>query len=111
MVAAIAAAAACSEPAGRPPSAAYDSRTGKLATLSVDTNRNGKVDAISHMDGAQILRIEVDQDENGRIDRWDFYGPDKKLARVGFSRENDGIMDAVAYYEPEGVLSDRKSVV
>jgi hypothetical protein len=96
---------ACSKGAGRPPAAAYDSRTGKLTTLSVDTNRNGKVDAVSHMDGARILRIEVDQDENGHVDRWDFYGPDKKLERVGFSRQNDGLMDAVAYYQSEGVLS------
>lgn len=101
----IAAAAACSKPAGRPPAAAYDSKSGKLTTLSVDTNRNGTVDAVSHMDGARILRIEVDQDENGQVDRWDFYGSDKKLERVGFSRENDGVMDAVAYYESEGVLS------
>lgn len=98
-------AAACSKPAGRPPVANYDSKTGKLTTLSVDTNRNGKVDAVSYMDGTRILRIEVDQDENGRVDRWDFYGPDKKLERVGFSRENDGVMDAVAYYQSEGVLS------
>ncbi len=98
-------AAACSKAAGRAPAAAYDARTGKLTTLSVDTNRNGNVDAVSHMDGTRILRIEVDQDENGQVDRWDFYGPDKKLERVGFSRENDGVMDAVAYYQSEGVLS------
>jgi hypothetical protein len=98
-------AAACSRTAGRAPAAAYDARTGKLTTLSVDTNRNGKVDAVSHMDGTRILRIEVDQDENGQIDRWDFYGPDKRLERVGFSRENDGVMDAVAYYQSEGVLA------
>lgn len=98
-------AASCSKAAGRAPAAAYDSKTGKLTTLSVDSNRNGKVDAVSHMDGTRILRIEVDQDENGQVDRWDFYGPDKKLERVGFSRQNDGVMDAVAYYESEGVLS------
>jgi hypothetical protein len=98
-------AAACSRTAGRAPAAAYDSKTGKLTTLSVDTNRNGTVDAISYMDGARILRIEVDQDENGKVDRWDFYGTDKKLERVGFSRQNDGVMDAVAYYQSEDVLS------
>lgn len=97
-------AAACSKPAGRPPAANYDSKTGKLTTLSVDSNRNGKVDAVSYMDGTRILRIEVDQDENGQVDRWDFYGPDKKLERVGFSRESDGVMDAVASYQSEGVL-------
>jgi len=98
-------AANCSKAAGRAPAASYDSKTGKLSTLSVDTNRNGKVDTVSHMDGARILRIEVDQNEDGQIDRWDFYGADRKLERVGFSRQNDGLMDAVAFYESEGVLS------
>ena len=98
-------ATACSKAPGRGPAASYDSKTGKLATLSVDTNRNGKVDTVSHMDGTRIVRIEVDQDENGQLDRWDFYGADRRLERVGFSRENDGVMDAVAYYESEGVLS------
>src|SRR6186713_710456 len=98
-------ATACSKAPGRGPAASYDSKTGKLSTLSVDTNRNGKVDTVSHMDGARILRIEVDQNEDGQIDRWDFYGADRKLERVGFSRQNDGLMDAVAFYESEGVLS------
>ena len=98
-------AANCSNAPGRAPAASYDSKTGKLTTLSVDSNRNGKVDAVSYMDGTRILRIEVDQDENGQTDRWDFYGPDRTLERVGFSRQNDGVMDAVAYYESEGVLS------
>ena len=102
---AVALAANCSNSPGRPPAARYDSRTGKLATLAVDTNRNGKVDAVSHMDGTRILRIEVDQNEDGQIDRWDFYGADRKLERVGFSRQNDGLMDAVAFYESEGVLA------
>lgn len=98
-------AAACSKAPGRAPAAGYDSNTGKLSTLSVDANRNGKVDTVSHMDGTRILRIEVDQNEDGQIDRWDFYGADRKLERVGFSRQNDGLMDAVAFYESEGVLS------
>ena len=98
-------AASCSTSPGRAAAAAYDSKTGKLTTLSVDANRNGRVDAVSHMDGTRILRIEVDQDENGKVDRWDFYGADRKLERVGFSRQNDGVMDAVAYYQSEGVLS------
>jgi hypothetical protein len=98
-------AAGCSKAAGHTPAASYDPKTGKLTTLAVDSNRNGKVDTVSHMDGARIVRIEVDQDENGQVDRWDFYGPDKKLERVGFSRQNDGVMDAVAYYQSEGVLT------
>ena len=88
-------AANCSKTPGRAPAASYDSKTGKLAALSVDSNRNGKVDTVSHMDGTRILRIEVDQDENGQIDR----------ARVG--QVVFGDREALAWLE--GLLHPRVS--
>ena len=44
-----------------------------------------------------FLRIEIDTNEDGKIDRWEYYGPDQKLERVGFSRSNDGKHDAWAF--------------
>src|SRR5688572_20151194 len=84
----------CSSTGGRNPEAAYDSTTGRLKTLTYDANRNGTLDAISYMDGTRILRIELDLDENHRVERWDFYRADRTLEKVGFSRLNDGVMDA-----------------
>lgn len=92
---------ACNRPA--PPTSApvatYHPETGKLTTLSADANRNGRVETVSYMDGARISRIEVDIDEDGKVDRWDFYVGDGKLEKVGLSRLNDGVMDALAFYE------------
>jgi hypothetical protein len=91
--------AACSNTSGDRPQAMYDSTTGRLRTITFDFNKNGKNDAVSYMDGARIIRVETDLDENGKIERWDFYGPDRTLEKVGFSRLNDGIMDAQAFYD------------
>jgi hypothetical protein len=61
------------------------------------------------MDGARIRRIEIDLDENGKVERWDFYRPDRALEKVGLSRQNDGVLDAYAFYLPDGTL-DRMEV-
>jgi hypothetical protein len=97
-------AASCSSPAASRPEATYNPETGRLQTLTADANKNGKHDTVSYMDGTRIIRIELDLDENGKVERWDFYQPSGELEKVGFSRGNDGVMDAVAFYETGGVL-------
>jgi hypothetical protein len=56
------------------------------------------------MDGARVVRIEIDNDEDGKIDRWEYYGPDQKLERVGFSRLMDGTEDAWSYSGADGSI-------
>jgi hypothetical protein len=98
-------AAACSPSrGGERLSAEYDAETGRLRRLAVDVNDNGRSDAVSVMDGARIEHVEVDLDENGKPERWDFYRGATTLERVGFSRLNDGIMDAQAFYSAAGDL-------
>jgi hypothetical protein len=97
---------ACSAPSrALPPNATYDAKTGRLTTLRADANKNGAIDTLSYMDGTRILRIELDLDENGHVERWDFYGAEGELEKVGFSRLNDGVMDAQAFYTPSGELA------
>jgi hypothetical protein len=84
----------------------YNARTGKLVLLRYDTNGDGHVDILSYMDGARIVRIEVDKNEDGKIDRWEHYQPPgNTLVNVGFSRKNDGIEDAWTYAGPDGTVS------
>ena len=90
--------------AGDQPRAEYDKTTGHLARIEFDANKNGRNDTVSYMDGTRIIRIELDLDENGKIERWDFYGPDRKLEKVGFASRNDGVMDSQAFYTPEGAV-------
>lgn len=81
----------------------YD-KQGKLQLLKYDSNGNAKVDMWSYMDGARVVRIEIDKDEDGAIDRWEYYGPDQKLAKVGFSRERDGREDAWSFAGADGAI-------
>ena len=101
----LAAAAACSRPpAGDRPQPSYDPNTGRLSRLGFDFNQNGRNESVGYMDGTRILRIELDADENGKVERWDFYGTDRKVLKVGLSQRNDGVMDAQAFYTAGGAL-------
>jgi hypothetical protein len=85
--------------------AVYDPQTGRLRQLLHDSNKNGKTDSISYMDGTKLLRIEIDQDEDGKAERWEYYGSDQKLEKVGLSRANDGLVDQWAYRGSDGTLA------
>jgi hypothetical protein len=65
--------------------------------------RNGRHDTVSIMDGARIYYVELDIDENGKADRWDFYRG-HTLERVGYSRLNDGVMDSQILYGPDSTV-------
>ena len=82
--------------ANRQIEATYDV-TGKLRLLTYDSNGNGKPDTWSYMDGARIVRVEIDKDEDGAIDRWEYYDANQRLERVGTSRANDGNVDTWTY--------------
>lgn len=80
----------------------YDKTTGKLAELTYDRNKNGRIDTWTDMDGTKPLRSRIDLDEDGTIDRWEYYGDKGELLKVGFSRKKDGKPDAWAYSGPDG---------
>jgi hypothetical protein len=82
----------------------YDPKTGKLQLLKYDSNGNGVIDTWSYMDGARAVRIDIDSDEDGKIERWEYYGPKQQLAKVGFSRSNDGREDAWSFPSAAGAI-------
>jgi hypothetical protein len=83
----------------------YDRETGRLTLLKYDANGDGTPDTFSYMDGTRVVRIEIDQDQDGKIDRWEYYGPDRRLEKVGFSRAHDGTVDAWSYANPDGTIA------
>jgi hypothetical protein len=93
--------AACSAPRGDRPAkttaATYDKSTGKLTQLTYDRNGNGVVDTWTDMDGTRPLRSRIDLDENGTIDRWEYYDAAGTLVKVGYSRTHGSKPDAWAY--------------
>jgi hypothetical protein len=70
---------------------AYYDRWGRLDRIEYDSNGDGKPDCFSHHDGAKTPHlIEVDEDFDGKIDRWEDYDPAGKLVKVGVSRRGHG---------------------
>ncbi len=53
--------------------AEYNEETGRLELLTYDSNDNGTVDVWTYMDGTAVLRAEVDANEDGLIERWEYY--------------------------------------
>lgn len=82
----------------------YDDRTGRLKELTYDANGNGRIDTWTEMDGARPVRARIDRDEDGTLDRWEYYDEQGLLRKVGFSRSNDGKPDAWAYPGPDGAI-------
>jgi hypothetical protein len=83
----------------------YDKATGRLTQLTYDANKNGKVDTWTDMDGTKPLRSRIDLDENGTIDRWEYYDDKGALTKVGFSRRQDGTADAWAFSGRDGKVA------
>ena len=94
-----------SAPESKQIQAEYDKQSGKLRQLTYDSNKNGRSDSFSYMDGTKVLRVEIDKDEDGKIERWEYYGADQKLEKVGLSRLNDGKVDEWAYQGPDGTVA------
>ena len=84
--------------------ATYNDETGRLELLTYDSNDNGTIDVWTYMDGTRVLRAEVDANEDGLIERWEYYGDNQRLEKVGFSRANDGVEDGWAYEAPDGQI-------
>jgi antitoxin component YwqK of YwqJK toxin-antitoxin module len=84
--------------------AQYDKESGKLSQLAVDAKKDGKPNIFSYMDGTKFVRIEIDNDEDGKIDRWEYYGSGQTVERIGLSRANDGVADSWAYPGEDGIV-------
>jgi hypothetical protein len=82
----------------------YDDASGRLQLLKYDANGDGTIDTWSYMDGARVVRIELDPDQNNVVDRWEYYGPDQTIEKVGASRAGDSTPDSWAFYDRGGTM-------
>ena len=80
----------------------YDNATGRLTELTFDSNRNRTIDTWIAMNGSRPLSSRIDHDEDGRIDRWEYYDQHGKLKKVGFSRSRGVKPDAWTWPNSEG---------
>lgn len=84
--------------------AKYDPKSGRLKTLDADINKNGRMEIFSFWDATRLIRIEIDRDEDGKIDRWEHYDEKNKMTRVGSSSKDDEVEDTWTYPDASGFL-------
>lgn len=73
--------------------ALYDLDTHLVSRLDYDDEMSGRIAARTYFSSGRPVRLEVDPDGNGSIDRWEYYGADGSLVRLGRSSRNDGRED------------------
>lgn len=85
----------------------YDRDTGRLTSVDVDRDKDGKFEARAYMDGTRIQRIEIDQNADGRPERWEYYSPvptstsgsEIVIVRAEEASETTGKVTRWEYYE------------
>jgi hypothetical protein len=88
---------------------AYYDSAGRLQRIDYDQDGDGRPDHIAHHDGARTPRlIEVDEDRDAHVDRWEEYGSDGVLARVGSTSRPGGGPDLWTVPGPGGVPARRE---
>jgi len=69
--------------------AVYDKGTGLLKELHADLDGDGRNDATAFMEGTRLQRIEVDRDNDGHVDRWEYYDPGTSTVPTGRGSQFD----------------------
>jgi hypothetical protein len=97
----------------------YNKDTGRLERISYDRNHDSRMDASLVMDGTRVVRAELDENFDGAVDRWEYYGdqavpaaaaptdglaPRGALVRAEQATRGDGKINRREFYE-HGQLS------
>jgi hypothetical protein len=93
----------------------YDARTRRLQCITYDRNGDGAIDAWTYMNATQVVRAEIDENFNHRVDRWEYYragAPEHRgagmaagaLERVETSLGDDGVVTRHEWYESGAVV-------
>ncbi len=80
----------------------YDTKTGRLTQLAYDSNHNGTFDTWTDMNGSRAVQTRIDRNEDGKIDRWEYYDDHGKLVKIGMSTGDTGKPDEWAFAGADG---------
>lgn len=80
-------------------------RSPRFTAFQFDGDQDGHPDATARITEPGLVRVERDADDDGVIDRWEYYDAASELQKIGFSLASDGVLDAWAHYGPDGELT------
>jgi len=66
---------------------------GAIRRVDYDNDGDGGIDMRSYLEDGRPMRIEIDGNDDGIVDRWEYYTADGQLDRLGTSSESDGVED------------------
>jgi hypothetical protein len=61
----------------------YNQTTGRLEQLVADRDGDGTPDSRAFMDGVAVTRVELDRNNDGAADRWEYYATPDGAPRAG----------------------------
>jgi hypothetical protein len=62
----------------------FDQATGKLTMVAFAADGSFRVDHWCYMDGERLVRMDVDGNGDGAVDRREYYGPGERLERTEY---------------------------
>jgi len=74
---------------------------GTIARIEVSTKHDGKVTRIEHYQKDVLVAAEEDDDEDGKLDKWETYEGDH-LSMIAFDTQHRGTPDRRLIYGPNG---------
>lgn len=85
---------------------AYYDSLGQLVRIEHDRNGDGRADEIARYDGRKDPSlVEVDEDQDGWIDRWEHYDAKGTLLKIGRSQRKKGQADIWTTRNKEGLAT------
>ena len=89
----------------------YRADTGRLEKLAYDRNGDGREDAWTFMDGTRLIRAELDDDFDGRVDRREFYaaGEQGEPSRGSAAIQGLGVLARVELISKTGNVARRET--
>ena len=76
----------------------YDPVTGRLQLVVFASSGNLKFDTWAYMDGQRLIKMEIDGDEDGKIDRREYFGPREELERIEYL-STEGHVTRTEFYQ------------
>ena len=89
----------------------YRADTGRLEKLAYDRNGDGREDGWAFMDGTRLIRAELDDDFDGRVERREFYAAGEQGQRSGGTVviQGLGVLARVELVSKTGNVSRRET--